>query len=127
MLEFLDNLANDVYNSKPVFNFPYKSFSETLNLVMVSLLRQLVKSEVGMIFYEWCFKTLINNFRILYTPDLHSSLIKEIQAFVRSLFLGGQNDLQSQNPELLSTDEDESAVGASSEGPDDEMRSRSHD
>jgi phosphatidylinositol 4-kinase len=44
LLSFLDGLALDVYVSGGVARFPYKSFSETLNLVMVSMLREVVKS-----------------------------------------------------------------------------------
>lgn len=47
LLDFLDLVSLDVYISGVLKVFPYKSFSETMNLVMVSMLRELVKSELG--------------------------------------------------------------------------------
>ena len=46
-LTFLDTVFHDVYQSAMIKNFPYKSISETLNLVLLSMLRQLVKDTPG--------------------------------------------------------------------------------
>ena len=41
MLQFLDNLCNDIFTGVARM-FPYKSFSETLHLVLLSLLREML-------------------------------------------------------------------------------------
>ena len=47
LLSFLDGISLEVYQSGSLKVFPYKSLSETLNLVMVSMLRELVKDSAG--------------------------------------------------------------------------------
>lgn len=69
--------------------FPYKTYSEILTLVMVTLLKELVHDEKG---YNYL---CINNFLqlYLYFIDLPTTFVKEIQEFVRVLFLSGQAEL----------------------------------
>lgn len=73
ILKNLDNMAYEVYTTGNLQRFPYKSFSETVTLVVVTLLRDVLEQE----------------------KDLPSSFMKEVQDFVKSLYLSGQTELQS--------------------------------
>lgn len=47
ILEHLDEQANEVYLTQQIKAFGYKSFSETVNLVLVTLLRELLQNQTG--------------------------------------------------------------------------------
>ena len=80
LLQFLDNLASDIFVSNTIKVFPYKSFSEALYLVLLSLLRELLQSS----------NTLAQYF------------VNEIQAYVKKVFESGRVELarsQAENSE----------------------------
>ena len=47
LLQFLDRIAHDVYTACSLQRFPYKSFGETLNLVMTSMMREILRNKKG--------------------------------------------------------------------------------
>lgn len=47
ILEHLDAQANEIYLTQQIKSFGYKSFSETINLVLVTLLRELLQNQTG--------------------------------------------------------------------------------
>lgn len=69
--------------------------SEIVSLVLVSLLRALVKD---------CSK------------ELPTDLVKEVQAFIKALFVAGQSELQSRDEEHVKREEGE--AGAANEADD---------
>lgn len=57
ILEYLDEQASDIFSLHQIKSYGYKSFSETINLVMVTLLRELLQNQTGEYFYN--FKVFI--------------------------------------------------------------------
>lgn len=47
LLEHLDEQAEDIYALHQIKSYGYKSFSETINLVLVTLLRELLQNQTG--------------------------------------------------------------------------------
>lgn len=54
-LEHLDEQAGDIYSLHQIKSYGYKSFSETINLVLVTLLRELLQNQTGNIFWKLTF------------------------------------------------------------------------
>ena len=88
LLEFLDSLANDIYVTNSVKVFPYKSFSETLTLVLISLLRELVHAQ----------------------PLLAGILINDIQGYIKQIFQSGSEKLSTKNQDITEKETDKSGL-----------------
>lgn len=77
VLEYLDEKACDIFALLQNKTFGYKSFSETINLVIVTLLRELLQNQT----------------------ELSTPFTKDIQEFVKQLFLNGQTEINNKQHE----------------------------
>lgn len=77
VLEYLDEKAGDIFALLQNKTFGYKSFSETTNLVAVTLLRELLQHQT----------------------ELSTPFTKDIQEFVKQLFLNGQTEINNKQHE----------------------------
>lgn len=77
VLEVLDERAEDAFGMLQNNTYGYKSFSETINLVIVTLLRELLQNQT----------------------DLSTPFTKDIQEFVKQLFLNGQTEINNKQHE----------------------------
>ncbi|XP_047491882.1 phosphatidylinositol 4-kinase alpha-like isoform X2 [Penaeus chinensis] len=86
VLGVLDEVSREVFSSGQIKMFPYRTLRETINLVMVTLLREL----------------------LAYQKDLPVPFTRDVQDFVKSLYLSGQTELAGQQQE--SGEKDDPAV-----------------
>jgi phosphatidylinositol 4-kinase A len=77
ILEYLDERAEEMFSILQNSTFGYKSFSETINLVVVTLLRELLQNQT----------------------ELSTPFTKDIQEFVKQLFLNGQTEINNKQHE----------------------------
>lgn len=88
VLEYLDEKAEDIFALLQNKTFGYKSFSETINLVIVTLLREILQNQT----------------------DLPTPFTKDVQEFVKRLFLNGQTELNNKQHEEQNKGEQEGNI-----------------
>jgi phosphatidylinositol 4-kinase A len=86
-LEHLDEQAGDVYALHQIKPYGYKSFSETINLVMVTLLRELLQNQTGIcVVFLFGSQVLVQLFFVLVchrlASTIHQRCARVCEAFV---------------------------------------------
>ena len=82
LLDYLDNLADDIFVSQTIKVFPYKSFSETLSLVMISLLREMLHNQA----------------------ELAPCFVRDVQDYIKQIFTSGSLELSSRHHDASDRD-----------------------
>jgi phosphatidylinositol 4-kinase A len=82
VLDYLDEKAEDIFALLHTNSFGYKTFSETINLVIVTLLQELLQNQT----------------------DLSTPFTKDIQEFVKQLFLNGQTEINKSHESFKKSD-----------------------
>jgi len=97
VLGFVDSLALEFHISGESKTFCYRSFSEILNLVIASLLRELLQYQQGIFTYLLLNINILNDIITwnIFVSDLPLPFTKDVQEFIKDLFLNGQTELQS--------------------------------
>lgn len=82
VLDYLDEKAEDIFALLHNGSFGYKTFSETINLVIVTLLQELLQHQ----------------------SDLSTPFTKDIQEFIKQLFLNGQTEINKSHENFKKSD-----------------------